>query len=82
MGAMVRMSFSSFHKSLVVLANEKTYLNDRYAKKEVKEQVIRADQLIATIRRMNAESKLPKSTKKEMLGFGEKMLERDTGERI
>ena len=81
MGAMVRMSFSSFHKSLVVLANEKTYLNDRYAKKEVKEQVIRADQLIATIRRMNAESKLPKSTKKEMLGFGEKMLERDTGER-
>lgn len=49
MGAMVRMSFSSFHKSLVVLANEKTYLNDRYAKKEVKEQVIRADQLIATI---------------------------------
>lgn len=81
MGAMVRMSFSSFHKSLVVLANEKTYLNDRYAKKEVKEQVIRADQLIATIRRMNAESKFPKSTKKEMLGFGEKMLERDTGER-
>ena len=81
MGAMVRMSFSSFHKSLVVLANEKTYLNERYAKKEVKEQVIRADQLIATIRRMNAESKLPKSTKKEMLGFGEKMLERDTGER-
>lgn len=81
MDAMVRMSFSSFHKSLVVLANEKTYLNDRYAKKEVKEQVIRADQLIATIRRMNAESKLPKSTKKEMLGFGEKMLERDTGER-
>ena len=81
MGAMVRMSFSSFHKSLVVLANEKTYLNDRYAKKEVKEQVIRADQLIATIRKMNSESKLPKSTKKEMLGFGEKMLERDTGER-
>ena len=81
MGAMVRMSFSSFHKSLVVLANEKTYLNDRYAKKEVKEQVIRADQLIATIRRMNAESKLSKSTKKEMLGFGKKMLERDTGER-
>lgn len=81
MGAMVRMSFSSFHKSLVVLANEKTYLNDRYAKKEVKEQVIRADQLIETIRKMNSESKLPKSTKKEMLGFGEKMLARDIGER-
>ena len=81
MGAMVRMSFASFHKSLVVLANEKTYLNDRYAKKEVKEQVIRADQLIATIRKMNSESKLPKSTPKEILGFGEKMLERDTGER-
>lgn len=81
MGAMVRMSFSSFHKSLVVLANEKTYLNDRYAKKEVKEQVIRADQLIATIRKMNSESKEPKSSKKEMLKIGEKMLKRDTGER-
>lgn len=81
MSALIRKTFSGFHKSLVVLANEKTYLNDRYAKKEVKQQVIRADQLIATIRKMNADSREPKSNKNEMLKFAEKMLARDTGER-
>ena len=49
-GMIVRKSFHSFNRSLVVLANPKTVLNDRYAKKEVKEKVIRADQLITTIR--------------------------------
>ncbi len=34
MGAMVEDESLLFHKSLVVLANEKTYLNDRYAKKK------------------------------------------------
>ena len=38
------------YRSLVVLANPKTILNDRYAKRDVKAQVIRADQLIETIR--------------------------------
>lgn len=42
--------YDKCYKSIVVLANPKTILNDRYAKKEVKEKVIRADQLIAYIK--------------------------------
>ena len=42
--------YSSCYKSIIVLANPKTILNDRYAKKEIKEKVIRADQLIAYIK--------------------------------
>jgi hypothetical protein len=42
--------FDKFHKSIVVLANPKTVLNAKYANKEVKDKVIRADQLIAYIK--------------------------------
>lgn len=42
--------FYDFHKSVVVLANPKTVLNARYAKKEIKDKVIRADQLVAYIK--------------------------------
>lgn len=42
--------YGNSYKSIVVLANPKTILNDRYAKREVKEKVIRADQLIAYIK--------------------------------
>ena len=43
-------SSESTYQAVVVLANPKTYLNARFAKKEVKDQVIRADQLINYIR--------------------------------
>lgn len=42
--------FDEIFMSLVVLANPKTVLNDRYAKKEVKKQVMRADRLVEFIR--------------------------------
>lgn len=48
-------STDDIYRSLVVLANPKTILNDRYAKHDVKAQVIRADQLIETIKRINNE---------------------------
>ena len=48
-------SFARDYKGIVVLANPKTCLNARFAKKEVKEQVIRADQLISYIRNCDAE---------------------------
>lgn len=38
--------FSDYNKTIVVLANPKTVVNDRYARKEIKQQVIRIDQLI------------------------------------
>lgn len=76
-GMIVRKSFHSFNRSLVVLANPKTVLNDRYAKKEVKEKVIRADQLITTIKKVAAESRLPSSSKKEMKEIAESFLKRN-----
>ncbi len=53
--AMFEKFFYDTYRSAVVLANPKTILNDRYAKKEIKNQVIRADQLISFIKEKNAE---------------------------
>lgn len=49
--------FDESYKSVVVLANPKTCLNAKYAKKEIKDQVIRADQLISYIKEMDAKEK-------------------------
>ncbi len=46
-------SFPYTYRSIVVLANPKTILNAKYAKKEVKQKVIRLDQLIAHIKRID-----------------------------
>ena len=67
--------FKDFFRGLVVLANPKTVVNDRYAKKEVKEQVIRADQLIETIQRMNKASKESASSLKDLKEMGERYLQ-------
>lgn len=50
--------FNDCYRSLVVLANAKTVLNDRLAKREVKERIIRADQLTTTIKSINDEKGL------------------------
>ena len=68
--------FSNFYKGLVVLANPKTVVNDRYAKKEVKSQVIRADQLISVMKQMNKESKELSSALKELKEAGQRWLNR------
>jgi protein required for attachment to host cells len=49
--------FDNTYKSIVVLANPKTVLNAKFAKKEIKEKVIRADQLVKYIKYMYNESK-------------------------
>lgn len=64
-------NFDKYNKSIVVLANPKTVVNDRFAKKEVKEQVIRCDQLVAYLKSLKSDVK---SSKKEMLELGEKIL--------
>lgn len=56
-------NFYDYYRSVVVLANPKTVLNAKYAKKEVKNQVIRADQLIEYIRRVNGEPGVESSEK-------------------
>jgi hypothetical protein len=66
--------FDQFHKSIVVLANPKTILNDRYAKKEIKDQIIRADQLIAYIKEQTNASKEMNSSDEEMMTWAQKYL--------
>lgn len=61
-------SFDDTFKSLVVLSNPKMLLNDRYAKKEVKAKVIRADQLVTTIKQMYNESNMIESSDSALLG--------------
>lgn len=66
--------FFNSHKSIVVLANPKTVLNARFAKKEVKDQVIRADQLNSYIKKHINDSKELAFNDKEMLEFSERLL--------
>jgi len=63
-------------KSIVVLANPKTVLNNRYAKKEIKEKVIRADQLVNFIKKTEAESKNATMTDSQLKDAAEKWLSR------
>lgn len=64
---MVDKHFEDFNKSLVVLANSKTILNAKYAKKEIKEKVIRTDQLIKHIKDMYYKSKELADSEERML---------------
>ena len=80
-GASIRNSFKCYYKSLVVLANPKTILNDKYAKKETKNQVLRADQIIHVMKKMNSESKEMSSSKKEMIAIAERIWNKNKEER-
>ncbi len=69
-------TFDDQFRSLVVLANPKTVLNDRYAPEDVKAQIIRADQLIATIKTINDQPGVghSKMSLSDMRKVGEGML--------
>lgn len=68
--------FDDNYKSIVVLANPKTVLYAKYAKKEVKEQIVRVDQLVHKIKEMD---KLVKDSmsEKEMLEVANFFLEKN-----
>ena len=67
---LVASTFYDIHRAVVVLANPKTVLNAKYATKEIKSKLIRADGLIEYIKRVNREK-----------GFGSEMSgEQDTAE--
>ena len=68
--------FDGLYKSVVVLANPKTVLNDRYAPKNVKDKVIRADQLNTYIKNLYNESKEPASSEKHHLLTAESLLDK------
>ena len=59
-------SFADNYRSVVVLANPRTVLHARYARKEVRRQVIRADHLVDLIRRVDGEPDSVRSSGKEM----------------
>lgn len=58
--------FYDSYRSVVVLANPKTILNARYAKKEVRDQVIKVDQLAEYIRKVDADPKADTSSERDM----------------
>lgn len=66
--------FNDNYKSIVVLANPKTVLNSRYAKKEIKDKVIKADQLINYIKEVNSKSDLMSLSDKEMKEVADRLL--------
>ena len=70
--------FTDYHKTIVVLANSKTVVNDKYAKKEIKQQVIRADQLINYLKNLKTDVK---SGLKSMCESGERILSMNVQER-
>ena len=63
---MFERGFYQSYRSLVVLSNPKTVLNAKYAKKEVRQQVIRADQLAEHIRTVCADPDAPSFSDKDM----------------
>ncbi len=72
------MGFKNDYHTIVVLANPKTVLNDRYAKKEIKNQVIRADQLISYIKQKDDEKDKSSFSDKEMEELAEFFLDQNS----
>lgn len=66
--------FYDLYRPVVVLANPKTVLNIKYAKKEIKSQVIKADQLIEYIKKVNNEPGADSYNDKQMLELAEFFL--------
>lgn len=62
------------YRSAVVLANPKTYLNSKYAKKETRNQIMRADQLVNYIRKVNNEKDAEPISESETEKFADYML--------
>ena len=59
-------AFGDSHKSVIVLANPKTVINLKHAPKNVKDQIIRSDQLIEHIKRLIRASKELSMSEKDM----------------
>jgi ssDNA-binding Zn-finger/Zn-ribbon topoisomerase 1 len=73
--ALFNKNFPTMYRSVIVLANPKTILNDKYAPKAIKAQVIRADQLINHIKAINSEPNSETITEKDMLSLAQFFLD-------
>jgi len=74
--------FYDLYRPIVVLANPKTVLNIKYAKKEVKNQVIKADQLIKYIIKVNDEPGAESNSDKQMVELAEYFLNLHTENKV
>lgn len=68
---MAERYFEDFNKSIVVLANPKTIINVKFAKREVKEKVIRGDQLVKYIKDMCVQSKESPCSEEKMRSWAQ-----------
>ena len=68
--------FDENYKSVVVLANPKTVLTDKSAPREIRDQVIRADQIAAYIKKLDGKSDKADYSLKEMRDIAEYFLNR------
>lgn len=72
---LAQKTFDSMYQSIVVLANPKTVLNVKLAKKEVKEQVIRVDQLVNYIKKVYKQSSQSAFSDEELLKWATSYLD-------
>lgn len=72
---MTNKFFEDFYKTVVVLANPKTVLKATYAKKEVKNQVIRGDQLVKYIKDTYRTSKEEARSDKDLLNWAQSYID-------
>lgn len=72
--AIFEKHFCDLYRPVVVLANPKTIINVKYAKKEVKDQVIKADQLIDYIKKVNNDPGADSNSDKMMLELAQYYL--------
>lgn len=70
--------FDENYKSLVVLANPKTIINMKFAKKEIKEKIIKVDQLNAYIKKLIDTHPTSSMSDKEMKSLADYFLENST----
>lgn len=70
-GMFFEKNFYKTYCPIVVLSNPKTFLNAKYAKKEIRQQVIRADQLVQFIKNKNDNSDVSYLSFSEMKSLAE-----------
>lgn len=76
--ALIKMMFEKFfednYKSIIVLANPKTIIDVSMASKDVRDQIIRNDQLVTFIKELSGKSKSEQSNDKTMYELAESFV--------
>ena len=75
-------NFDNNYKSLIVLSNPKTYLEAKFAKADIKNQIVRADMLVAKIKELDRKvSDDYASSTKDLYAIAESFLSKNIAER-